>query len=54
MKRILLALCALALLAPIGCRHRCCGKSSVSSSAACCPAPAPGPAPAYLPPPAGF
>jgi hypothetical protein len=48
-KRIFLALCALALLLPVGCRHRCCHKESVSSG--CCPT---APPPGYLPPPAGF
>ncbi len=43
-KRLFLALCALALLIPmVGCRHRCCHKTSVSS-AGCCP----------TAPPAGF
>ncbi|HEY3789185.1 MAG TPA: hypothetical protein VGL71_10035 [Urbifossiella sp.] len=47
-KRFFLALCALALLLPVGCRHRCCQKQAVSSSG-CCPVPPP---PPLLPPPA--
>ena len=46
LKKIALALCALALLTSVGCRHRCCNKQAVSSSA-CCPNPA---QPSYLPP----
>ena len=51
-KRIVLAACALALLIPmVGCRHRCCNKTSVNASP-CCPGLPPAPPPVL--PPAGY
>lgn len=46
LKKIALALCAVALLVSTGCKNRCCNKQAISSSA-CCPA---SPPPGYLPP----
>jgi hypothetical protein len=50
-KRLFLVLCALSVLLPVGCRHRCCQKAPVSSSG-CCPTLPPGPPPVL--PPAQF
>jgi hypothetical protein len=49
-KRILLTLCALALVLPLaGCRHRCCGNSSYAPPP--CNSCGPSVPPAYVPAP---